>query len=79
MTPQMKSIIRNFSIQLLIYSVLLVVYFALVENHLGEPLVALFEKSLAAYAVVSLVLILVQALFLDGIVSFIAKRLRLES
>ena len=79
MTTEMKTIVRNFSIQLLIYSVLLVIYFALVENHLGEPLVALFEKSLAAYAVVSLVLILVQALFLDGIISFIVKRLGLES
>ena len=79
MTTEMKLVIRNFSIQLLIYSVLLIVYFALVENRLGEPLVALFEKSLAAYAVVSLVLILVQALFLDGIISFIAKRLGLES
>lgn len=79
MTTEIKSIIRNFSIQLLIYSVLLIAYFALVENHLGEPLVALFEKSLAAYAVVSLVLILVQALFLDGVVSFIVKRLGLES
>jgi len=79
MTTEMKLVIRNFSIQLLIYSVLLIIYFALVENRLGEPLVALFEESLAAYAVVSLILILVQALFLDGVISFIAKRLGLES
>ncbi len=79
MTPEIKVILRNFSIQLLIYSILLVVYFALVENRLGEPLVALFENSLTAYAVVSLVLILVQALFLDGVIGFIAKRLGMES
>ena len=79
MTPEMKVILRNFSIQLLIYSILLVVYFALVENRLGEPLVALFENSLAAYAVVSLVLILAQALFLDGVIDFIVKRLGMES
>lgn len=79
MTTEVKTVIRNFSIQLLIYSVLLIVYFVLVENRLGEPLVALFENSLTAYAVVSLILILVQALFLDGIISFIAKRLGLGS
>ena len=79
MSTEMKLVIRNFSIQLLIYSVLLVIYFALVENRLGEPLVALFEQSLAGYAVVSLFLILIQALFLDGVIGFIAKRLGMES
>lgn len=80
MTTKMKRITRNFGIQLLIYSILLVIYFALVENHLGEPLFALFNKqSLTAYAVVSLLLILVQALFLDGLIGFIAKRLGIES
>ena len=79
MSTEMKLIIRNFVIQLLIYSVLLTIYFTLVLRHLGESLSALFEQSLPVYAVASLLLIVVQVLFLDTILTFISKRLGVAS
>lgn len=79
MSTEMKLILRNFIIQLLIYSVILAIYFTLVLRHLGEPLTALFDQSLFVYAVASLLLIIVQVLFLDSLTKFIFKRLGVAS
>ena len=77
MSTEMKLVLRNFIIQLLIFSVILAIYFTLVLRHLGEPLTELFHQSLPVYAVASLLLIIVQVLFLDSLIGFIAKRLGL--
>ena len=79
MSTEMKLVLRNFIIQLLIFSVILAIYFTLVLRHLGEPLTELFHQSLLVYAVASLLLIIVQVLFLDSLIGFIAKRLGVAS
>lgn len=77
MSTEMKRVLRNFIIQLLIFSIILAIYFTLVLRHLGDPLTELFHQSLLVYAVASLLLIIVQVLFLDSLIGFIAKRLGL--
>lgn len=79
MTTEMKLIIRKFIIQLLIYAVILALYFMLVLRYLGDPLTELFNQSLLVYAGASLLLIVMQVLFLDTLLHFIFKRLGVES
>ena len=61
----------NFSIEMAVYGVLLVIYFYLALRFLGEPLKDLFDQSLGLYAVVGLGLIVVQAVVLEFITSWL--------
>jgi hypothetical protein len=76
--PQIRVIIRNFLLELLIYAALVVAYFFLVLRFLAEPLERLFGSSLYLYAIVCLVLIVVQAVVLEVITTFIIKHIGLE-
>jgi hypothetical protein len=73
-----RTLVRNFLIELVIYSVLIVVYFVVVLRWLAEPLARLFDSNLALYAVVALVLIVVQGVLLAWVTSFIIDQLGLE-
>lgn len=79
MTTEMKLIVRKFVIQLLIYAVILALYFTLILRHLGDPLTELFDQSLLVYAGASLLLVVMQALFLDTFLHFIFKKLGVEA
>ena len=79
MTTEMKLIVRKFVIQLLIYAVILALYFTLILRHLGDPLTELFNQSLLVYAGASLLLVVMQALFLDTLLHFIFKKLGVEA
>lgn len=79
MTTEMKLIVRKFVIQLLIYAVILALYFTLILRHLGDPLTELFDQSLLVYAGASLLLVVMQALFLDTLLHFIFKKLGVEA
>ena len=79
MTPQMKHLLRNFILELLIYGVLLFVYFFTVLRFLDEPLYNLFNQNLWVYAGAALLLIVVQAVVLEWITSFLLSKLGLES
>lgn len=75
---QMRTLIRNFVIELLVYAVLVIGYFLVVLRFLADPLNALFHTNLTLYGVLGLGLILVQAVVLEAITSFMLERLALE-
>ena len=77
--PDLKKLIRNFAIELVVYGVLLVIYFFAVLRVLGDYLTNLYNNSLTIYAVMALVLIVVQGVLLESLTSFLIKLLRLEN
>lgn len=79
MTTRTKRLIRNFMLELLVYGILLVVYFLTVLRYLGEPLYNLFQQNLWVYAGAALLLIVVQAVVLEWITSFLIAKLGLEA
>jgi hypothetical protein len=73
-----SKVIRNFAIEVLLYTVLVVGYFFLVLRLLQEPLKRLFTTNLVVYAFVALGLIVVQGAVLEFVTSFLISRLGLE-
>ena len=76
--PNARKMIGSFVVELLIYSVLVVVYFFVVLRLLGDPLYRLFSNQLVVYAVLALVLIVAQAVVLESVTSFIMGLLGLD-
>ena len=76
--PMIKKMIGNFAIELVIYAILVVVYFLLVLRLLGDPLSQLYQDNLVLYAFLALGLVLVQAVVLESVTSFIMKLLGLD-
>jgi hypothetical protein len=74
---EMRVLLRNFVIELVVYGVLVAAYSTVVLRFMGEPLARLFNSNLTTYAVSSLGLILAQGVLLDIITSFLLDRLRL--
>ena len=79
MTVRTKHLLRNFILELLIYGVLLSVYFWTVLRFLDEPLYNLFNQNLWVYAGAALFLIVVQAVVLEQITSFLISKLGLDT
>jgi hypothetical protein len=73
-----KALIRNLVIELLVYGLLLVAYFFIVLRYLGDFLTNLFTNQLYIYAFLGLGLIVVQAVFLEAITSYLIRLLRLD-
>jgi hypothetical protein len=73
-----RKIVRNFLIELIVYGVLVVAYFILVLQSIGNWLTSLYYNNLTVYAVVALVLIVVQAVILEKVTTFLIERLGLE-
>jgi hypothetical protein len=73
-----RKIVRNFLIELIVYGALVVAYFILVLQSLGNWLTSLYYNNLTVYAVVALVLIVVQAVILEKVTTFLIERLGLE-
>ena len=73
-----SKMIGNFAIELIIYALLVVAYFFLVLRLLGEPLNDLYTSNLTLYAVLALALIVVQAVVLEFVTSFIMGLLGLD-
>ena len=76
--PKIRKMIGSFAIELLIYSLLVVAYFFVVLRLLGAPLQSLFSSHLVLYAFLSLGLIVVQAVALEAVTSFIMGLLGLD-
>lgn len=76
--PRVRTLVRNFVIEVLIYAALVVGYFVLVLRLLGEPLKKLFVQNLTHYAFAALALIVVQGVMLELLTSFLVSRLGLE-
>lgn len=73
-----SKIIRNFLIELVVYGVLVVAYFILVLQSLGNWLTSLYNNNLTVYAIIALVLIVVQGVILEKVTTFLIERLGLE-
>lgn len=71
-------IIRNLAIELIAYGILVTIYTLFVLRWLGEPLFALFHGNLTIYGFVGLALIVVQAVILERLTSFLLTRLGLQ-
>ena len=75
---QVRTLVRNFAIEVVVYAVLVIVYFFLVLRLLGDPLEKLFSTNLMLYAFVALGLIVVQGAVLEVVTSFLLSLLGLE-
>ncbi len=76
--PNLKTLLGDFVLELVIYSVLIVLYSVLVLRLLAKLLTSLFHSSLVAYAVLALVLIVGQGLLLERFTSFLLDYVRLD-
>ena len=76
--PDLQKLMRNFAIELVVYGVLLIIYFFAILRVLGDFLTNLYNDSLTIYAVLALVLIVVQGVLLEALTSYLIKLLRLE-
>ena len=66
-----RELLRNFIIEMLVYSVLIAIYFYIALRFLADPLARLFHSSLIAYAVIGLGLIVAQAVLLEIVTSWL--------
>ena len=73
-----KVLIRNFVIEIVIYGIFVTLYFFLVLQFLSIPLKDLYDENLYLYAVVSLLLIVLQAILLERLTSFLLDRIGLR-
>ena len=76
--PNLKILIRNFVIELIIYGALVVGYFLIALRYLNDFLTQLFTNNLIVYAFLALFLIVAQGVFLDGLTSFLLNQIKLE-
>lgn len=73
-----RILFRNLFVEIVIYSVLVVVYYLLALRWLDEWLLAIFKNNLTLYAFVSLVLILIQGAFLEWVTSLLLKYVEVD-
>jgi hypothetical protein len=73
-----RLLVRNLILELIIYGVMLVIYFFAVLRFLGGFLTQLFNERLILYSFIGLGLIVIQAVFLETITSFLLRMLRLD-
>jgi hypothetical protein len=71
-----KDSILSFSIELLVYAVLVVAYFFLVIHYLGDWLFGLYQREHRLYALVALLLIIGQGLLLETITTALLRWIR---
>lgn len=68
--------LQSFAIELVVYGILVVAYFFLVLHFLGGWLADLDKSSIKLYALVSIGLIIGQAVVLESVTTFLFKLLR---
>lgn len=76
--PNSALMIRNLAIELLVYGILVTIYTLFVLRWLAEPLLVLFHNNLTVYGILGLVLIIVQAVILERLTSFLLTKLGLQ-
>ena len=76
MKKQAASTLKAFAIELVIYAVLVTGYFLLVLHFLGEELHTLEVQHRLSYALVSILLIIGQAVLLENITTLLLRLLR---
>ena len=73
----LKGLLRDFIIELIIYGGLVTIYYFLVLRFLSSPLVLLYDRYLTLYVIAALILIVAQGVILESITSFLLSRLGL--
>jgi hypothetical protein len=73
-----RAVVRNLAIELIMYSALVLLYSVVVLRWLGEPLRGLFHNNLLVYALLSLGLIVAQGALLDVVTAFLLNQLPIE-
>ena len=73
-----RILIRNLIIEIIVYGVLLVIYFFLVLQYLSDFLTNLFRNQLFVYSILGLGLIVAQAVLLEMITSYLIRLFRLD-
>lgn len=76
MKSEVKSAIKVFVLELLLYAALVTAYFFLVLHLMGDWLFALFNASRGWYTVVALALIMVQGVFLETLTRYLVSMLQ---
>ena len=76
MKPEARKALTSFAIELVVYGILVVAYFFLVLHFLGDWLAHLDKQSIRLYALVSIGLIIGQAVVLESITTFLFRLLR---
>ncbi|MBA3961261.1 MAG: hypothetical protein H0X40_05090 [Chthoniobacterales bacterium] len=76
MKSDARKALISFAIELVVYGILVVVYFFLVLHFLANWLAHLDKESIRLYALVSIGLIIGQAVVLESITTFIFRVLR---
>lgn len=75
---KIRTLIRNLVLELAVYAALLVLYFFLVLQYLGDILAKLYDNQILIYAFLGLGLIVAQGVVLEAITSFLIRLLRLD-
>lgn len=76
MKKETAKTLRAFAIELVIYAVLVVTYFFLVLHLLGHWLYQLEVQHRYVYAVLAILLIIGQAVFLESVTTFLIRLIR---
>ena len=76
MKSDARKALMSFAIELVVYGILVVAYFFLVLHFLADWLAHLDKESIRLYALVSIGLIIGQAVVLESVTTFIFKLLR---
>jgi hypothetical protein len=71
-----KTALRDFTIELVIYAIIVTAYFFLVLHFLGDMVTNLYRTHRSLYALVALVLIVVQGIVLEMLTTALMKRIR---
>jgi len=79
MKKETVSTLRAFSIELVVYSILVVGYFFLVLHLLGKWLFPLYQHHRVFYAALAIFLIVGQAVLLEFLTSFLLRLIRRQS
>lgn len=74
----LRAVIRNFVIELVLYGALVLIYSVVVLRWLSQPLCQLFRSNLLGYAGVALGLIVAQGALLDVVTTFLLDQLPME-
>jgi hypothetical protein len=73
MNAEAKGWLRSFLLELMVYSVLVVIYYFCVLHFLGDWLIGLFSQQRKVYAFVALLLIVGQGILLETLTTALLK------
>lgn len=74
----LKILLRNFLVELVIYSLLVLAYFYFILRYLEDYLTELFSRNLVIYGIIGLILIVLQGALLDAVTSILLNQIKLD-